>query len=291
MIYEVRHKTCYRYSEPASLSQNELYLYPRSTPVQSVISRHLEISPDPDYLRGRYDYYGNQVNEFMVQQTHNELTILAQSKVETSPSPSPDPAATPDWESVADRIRNRKTVEDLNACQFLYESPMVTMKGEVLDYARLSFWHGATVLQGALDLTRRIHSEFTYEKGATTVDTPVQDVLRDKRGVCQDFAHLQIACLRSIGLAARYVSGYLETNPAPGQEKMIGADGSHAWLSIYIPDIGWVDLDPTNNLIPAGRHITVAWGRDYGDVTPVRGIVMGGGTHTMLVTVDVMPSV
>ena len=165
----------------------------------------------------------------------------------------------------------------------------ITINPGTMAYAQTSFTQGIPVLAGALDLIRRIFTEFTYDKSATTVDTSVDQVLANHKGVCQDFAHFAISCLRALGMAARYVSGYLNTVSPPGEPKLIGADASHAWISLFIPDTGWVDLDPTNNLIPGDNHITLAWGRDYGDVTPVKGVVMGGGVHTLSVMVDVKP--
>ena len=199
----------------------------------------------------------------------------------------PEPSLTPPWETVAGRLAAPAQPMDLDACQFVYASPLVTISPAAGDFARPSFPPGVPVLAGALQLMKRIFTEFTYDKSATSIDTAVDQVLAARRGVCQDFAHLMISGLRSLGLAARYVSGYLETKPPPGKPKLIGADASHAWVSLYVPAAGWVDLDPTNNLMPGENHITTAWGRDYGDVTPVKGVVMGGGIHTLSVSVDV----
>jgi transglutaminase-like putative cysteine protease len=213
--------------------------------------------------------------------------MTAACLVETSRPAMPEPARTPAWETVAQQLAAPARPAVLDACQFLFPSPLVTVGPAAAAYARPSFAPGRPVLDCALDLIRRIHTEYSYDKSATTIDTPVEQVLADRKGVCQDFAHLAISCLRALGLAARYVSGYLETLPPPGKPKLEGADASHAWVSLFIPDSGWVDLDPTNNLIPGESHITLAWGRDYGDVTPVKGVVMGGGAHTLSVTVDV----
>jgi transglutaminase-like putative cysteine protease len=287
MKYRIVHKTDYRYSEPASLSQNELFLLPRQTATQSVLDSRLDIDPDPQYLHRRTDYFGNQVQIFMVQQPHSALTMTAASTVETTRAATPDPDHTPSWETVARQLAAPAQPAHLDACQFVFPSPLITAGPGVADYARPSFAPGSPVLACALGLIRRIYTDFTYDKSATTIDTPVDQILKDRKGVCQDFAHLAVGCLRAQGLAARYVSGYLETHPPPGKPKLAGADASHAWISLFIPDAGWVDLDPTNNLIPGEAHITLAWGRDYGDVTPVKGVVMGGGVHTLTVTVDV----
>jgi len=287
MKYHISHKTTYRYSEPASLSQNELFLNPRETVTQHVVESRLAIMPEPQYLNSRVDFFGNIAKVFMVQQPHKELVITATSMVETSPPVIPLPAGTPPWEAVARRLKIHDQPAELEAYQYVFASPLITVNPAVRDYARLSFAPDTPVLAGAVDLMRRIFTEFSYDKSATTVDTSVDQVLTSRKGVCQDFAHVAISCLRALGLAARYISGYLKTSPPPGKPKLIGADASHAWISIFVPDAGWVDLDPTNNLIPGDTHITIAWGRDYGDVTPVKGVIMGGGSHTLSVVVNV----
>lgn len=287
MRYRVVHKTDYRYSEPASLSHNELYLVPRETGTQRLLQNRLVIAPQPEYLRQRTDYFGNAAHVFMVQHPHEELLMTAESMVETFRPITPPADTTVPWESVVRRLAVHTRPDELEAFQFIFPSPLVTLPQGIKTYTEPSFPPGKPVLAGALDLMQRIYTEFAYDKSATTVDTPVDQVLADSKGVCQDFAHLAISGLRSLGLAARYVSGYLETQPPPGKPKLIGADASHAWLSVFVPDAGWVDLDPTNNLIPGEHHITLAWGRDYGDVTPVKGVVMGGGVHRLSVMVDV----
>ena len=287
MKYRITHTTAYQYSEPASLSQNELFLTPRESVSQQLVESRLEVEPEPQYLHRRVDYFGNLAHVFMVEQPHTRLSLTATSVVRTSVPATPDPTTTPAWETVVLRLAERIGPHDLEACQLAFPSPMITVSEAIEHYARQSFPPGQAVLTGALDLIGRMFTEFTYDKDASTVDTPVEEVLTVKRGVCQDFSHLAIACLRSLGLAARYVSGYLETLPPPGKPKLVGADASHAWISLYVPDWGWVDLDPTNNLIPGESHITLAWGRDYSDVAPVKGVVMGGGVHALSVVVDV----
>lgn len=287
MIYRVTHNTGYKYSSPASLSQNELFLFPRDTPSQQVLDRQLVIVPKPQYLHTRTDYFGNTAHVFMVQHPHNELAISVSSLVRTSRPLSPVPETTLPWEKVVERLASHPTISDLDAQQFVFASPLVTIFSEALNYAAPSFMPGTPVLAGAADLVRRIFTEFSYDKSASNVETTVHHVLRNRRGVCQDFALVALSCLRSLGLAARYVSGYLETLPPPGKVKLVGSDASHAWISVYVPDFGWVDLDPTNNLIANETYITVAWGRDYGDVSPVKGVVMGGGIHELSVMVDV----
>ena len=287
MKYQIVHKTTYSYSEPASLSQNELFLHPRETIWQRVIKSDLEIFPQPQYFNERTDYFGNIGQVFMVQHPHNELQMTTSSIVETSSPVTPVPESTFAWEKTVERLACHEQPVELDAYQYIFASPLLKLTPSVNDYAKPSFPPGTPVLAGALDLIRRIFSEFTYDKSATNVDTPLEQVLTNRKGVCQDFAHIAISCLRSLGLAARYVSGYLETLPPKGKPKLIGADASHAWISVFIPDVGWVDLDPTNNLLSGEKHITLAWGRDYGDVTPVKGVVMGGGIHTLDVRVDV----
>lgn len=288
MKYKIIHNTTYEYTEQAALSQNHLCLFPRATARQAIEASDMFITPQPSTLDLRTDYFGNHIHHFMVQQPHRKLEIISESILQTSVWDLPDPTSTPTWENVRDLIHEHHSSEDLDACNYLFSSPFIAPSLPFAEYAEISFYPRRPVLEAALDLTERIYREFTYEKNATIIGTPLEDVLKNKKGVCQDFAHLQIACLRSIGLAARYVSGYLETIPPPGETRMIGADASHAWLSVYIPGFGWVDLDPTNNMIPGEQHITVAWGRDYGDVTPVKGVIWGGGSHKLLVAVDVI---
>lgn len=287
MIYRVTHRTGYKYSLPASLSQNELFLFPRNTPSQEVLESQLVITPKPQYLHTRTDYFGNTAHVFMVQHPHNELAIWVSSLVKTTKPVTPSPDTTMSWEKVVERLASHPAPEDLEAQQFVFESPLVSLSSEALRYVSLSFVPGTPVLTGAADLVSRIYTEFTYDRSASNVETTVNHVLMNRKGVCQDFALVAISCLRSLGLAARYVSGYLETLPPPGKPKLVGSDASHAWISVFIPDCGWVDLDPTNNLIANETYITVAWGRDYGDVSPVKGVVMGGGIHALSVLVDV----
>lgn len=286
MKYSIVHKTAYHYSEPASLSQNELFLQPRETGTQRVIQSGLIIVPEPQYLHHRTDYFGNNVHIFMVQQPHDALTMTATSIVETTSPVAPDPEHTAPWETVVQKLTLHEHPVMLENYQYAFASPMITVNAAAMTYAQPSFPRGVPVLKGAVDLMARIFADFEYDKSATNVDTSVDQVLASRKGVCQDFAHLAISCLRTLGLAARYVSGYLETSPPPGKAKLIGADASHAWVSLFVPEAGWVDLDPTNNLIVGESHVTLAWGRDYGDVTPVKGVVMGGGEHRLSVMVD-----
>jgi len=287
MRYKILHKTGYNYSAPASLSQNELLLQPRLTVFQNIVESDISITPEPQYRHRRTDYFGNTVDVFMIQHPHHELEVVANSIVDTVPRVMLDADRTVAWEEAAACLAARRSPADLEASQFVFASPMVTLGAGALSYAVTSFPPGKPILAATGDLMRRIFSEFIYDKSASNVDTTVEVALSNRKGVCQDFAHVAISCLRTLGLAARYVSGYIETIPPPGKPKLFGADASHAWVSVFVPGSGWVDFDPTNNQMVNERYITLAWGRDYGDIAPVKGVVMGGGTHRLSVTVDV----
>lgn len=289
MLYNVRHTTTYFYSDPVSLCQNQLRVKPRKTPGQTRRESQIEIFPEPVLSREWFDAFGNVVMYVSIEQPHQQLTVTSRSVIESHPVTPPHPAETPAWEEARERLAHPGSPKDLAAVEFCYESPFIRFLEEAWEYGAPSFSPGRPILEAALDLTARIHTDFKYVPSSTAITTTTAEVFRQRCGVCQDFAHLQITVLRQLGLAARYVSGYLLTDPPPGKPKMIGADASHAWLSVFIPDWGWVDLDPTNNVIPNGRHVTVAWGRDYSDVSPIKGVYVGGGKHTMHVAVDVSP--
>lgn len=290
MKYRVRHTTTYRYSEPASLGHNEAHLAPRDFTGQHCIYHRLTIDPPPTAQRNRRDYFGNRVEYFTLEEEHRQVSVTAESEVELSPRPVPAADATPAWEDVVRSLAAPGDAGLVAASQFVYDSPYARHDDALAEYAAVSFTPSRPVLEAALELTMRIYREFRYDPTATQVNTPVAEVFRKRRGVCQDFAHLEIACLRSLGLAARYVSGYLLTDPPPGQPKLVGADASHAWVSVFCGGAGWVDLDPTNNQIPALRHVTIGWARDYGDICPIKGVFLGGGQHSMAVAVDVAPA-
>lgn len=289
MKYKVTHTTIYNYTEPVPVCHNEVHLTPRNHRRQTCLAHRLRIRPDPALHSARVDYYGNHAGYFSIQDEHDRLAVTAHSQVQVVAPEVPDPAATPAWEEVRDRFALGQPPWWLEARQFVYASPHAPLADELRAYAVPSFPAGQSWLAGVLDLTARIFKEFKYDSTATTVNTPVVQVLHDRRGVCQDFAHLQIACLRSLGLPARYVSGYLLTAPPPGQQRLVGADASHAWLSAFCPEVGWIDFDPTNNQLPSTSHVTLAWGRDYSDVCPIKGVLIGGGQHRMRVAVDVVP--
>ncbi len=290
MKYRVQHVTTYLYSEMVSLCHNEIHLAPRNYTQQTCHYSHLKISPQPSAISERRDYFGNTAAYFGISERHQKLEIAAESKVDVLAANTPAASLTPAWEDVREMLSGKDAPRHLEAAQFLHESHYIKSNDAIAAYARESFPHARPILEGALDLTRRhIHTDFIYDSKATDLTTSVAQVFHLRRGVCQDFAHLQIACLRSLGLAARYVSGYLLTMPAPGKARLVGADASHAWLAIYCPGFGWIDLDPTNNVVPSDKHVLVAWGRDYSDVCPIKGVILGGGQHTITVSVDVAP--
>lgn len=288
--YKITHTTTYTYGEPVLVCQNELRLTPRDSRLQMCRQHRLIIKPHPAVSGRRLDYFGNLLNYFSIEESHRRLAVTATSRVEIRPPDLPDPAQTIPWELMRDGLPRDLSRPGLEAIQFRVNSPGAAATPALRDYASASFPAGRPILEAALDLTGRIHREFKYDPTATTVSSPLHEVFQLRRGVCQDFAHVEIGCLRSLGLPARYVSGYLRTLPPPGRPRLVGADASHAWLSVYCGDAGWIDLDPTNNVLPTTDHITVAWGRDYHDVCPIKGVFVGGGQHMMSVSVDVMPA-
>lgn len=287
--YAIKHVTTYTYTEPVSLCQNVSHLAIRPHDRQRAEATTLAITPEPAVIEERVDYFGNPVHYFTVQEPHRELTVEASFEVGVELQAAIDPGVTPVWETVRDCLPHDRSPDWLDAYQFVFDSRFAGAELPYAAYAASSFPTGRPILEGALHLAHRVHTEFTYDAKATTVATPVAEVFENRRGVCQDFAHLLLACFRSLGLAARYVSGYLATVPPPGQTRLVGADAGHAWVSIFCGDAGWVDLDPTNDVIPDDRHVLVAWGRDYEDVSPLKGVILGGGKHTVKVAVDVIP--
>ncbi|MBI1173688.1 MAG: transglutaminase family protein [Sideroxydans sp.] len=288
MRYRVIHKTEYVYSEFVGLSYNEARLLPRNTGTQHCQRTQLQIEPLPTDYREREDFFGNRVAYFSLREPHQRFVVTASSEVEIMPQGRQlNLSCGTDWEAVQLSLHQAHDPQTLDARQYALSSPFVAANTELANYAQTSFPPGRPLLEAVHDLMGRIHRDFTYDPGFTDLATPLATVLAHRRGVCQDFAHLAIGCLRAQGLAARYVSGYLETLPPPGAAKLVGADASHAWFSVYIPELGWVDFDPTNNQIPVDQHIVVAWGRDYGDVTPLKGVIFGGGEHELIVSVDV----
>jgi len=285
-LYRVVHTTRYRYSEPVSGAHNEARLVPRESPMQRCTARRVTIPPGPHAYRERTDFFGNPTAYFAIQEPHDALTVTVTSRVSIAAPDVTTDAGEP-WDTVRERLMIEPDVDGRDARPFILESRLVRPTAELRAYAAGSFTPGRPVLDAAHDLMHRIHEEFTYEQGFTTVATPLTDVLRDRRGVCQDFAHVAVGCIRSVGLPARYVSGYIETIAPPGKKKLVGADASHAWFSIWTPHAGWVDFDPTNDQRVGDRHVTLSWGRDFADVTPLKGVVFGTGTHELDVSVDV----
>jgi transglutaminase-like putative cysteine protease len=285
-FYRVVHTTTYAYAALVEQSYNEAHLRPRQTDHQLCIEHSLDIDPAPSTRFESVDPFGNSVATFVVQGGFERMSVTATSEVRVS-SPPPPPAGPP-WESVRTllEIDRQTSARDARRCRA--PSRLIPTSNSLADYARGSFEAGRPLVESVMDLTARIYREFHYEPGFTSISTPLHEVLEQRRGVCQDFAHLMIGCIRSLGLAARYVSGYIETFPPPGQERLVGADASHAWASVYLPGWGWVDVDPTNDQFVAESYITTAWGRDYWDVSPLRGSVEGGGgSHHLDVAVDV----
>ncbi len=286
--YSVRHQTRYLYTDQVAISYNRVHCQPRPCPWQTFAQAGLAIDPEPAYLARQTDFFGNPVTFFTVQEPHEDLSVTVLFEAVVSPR-TYGPLSL-GWEEVAGLLTRPRDGEGLEASQFRFPSAWVEVSEPLRRFAARSFPAGRSVFDGARDLCHRIYSEFTFDAEATTIATPVQDVLDSKRGVCQDFAHLFIGAMRSMGLAARYVSGYILTMPPPGQERLQGADASHAWVSVWAPPLGWVDLDPTNDLVVSDQHVTLAWGRDFHDVSPMRGVVLGGGAQVVKVGVDVVPA-
>jgi transglutaminase-like putative cysteine protease len=290
MTYQISHRTLYSYDAPVTVAHYIARLEPRSLASQSCPWHEIHIRPEPACRApGRTDAFGNLSVYFEIEGTHEQLEVVARSYVRITPNPLPDPASTPPWESVRDACRSDSWNADSAAAEFVWPSPLIPILTEFADFATPSFPPSQPILLAVQDLNARLFKSFKFDPDATDAATPVLESFKRRRGVCQDFAHVMIACLRAIGIPARYVSGYLETIPPPGKPKLQGADASHAWVSIWCGEsAGWIDADPTNNLLPSDQHITVAWGRDFSDVSPLTGVSIGAGRQTLAVAVDVM---
>jgi transglutaminase-like putative cysteine protease len=293
MVFSLIHKTSYKYDNTVSYCHNLAILKPRNFKGQELLDYHLEITPKPTTFKENIDFFGNTVFHFSIENQLKELTVTATSKVKRIYEEQNDiktsTCKTITLEEAQKKLK-KITPEIIDAKQFLLDSTFVkNISAEIKDYARISFNKERSVFEAANDLMKRIFTDFTFDPSFSTVATPIDEVMREKKGVCQDFAQVAIACIRSIGLPAKYVSGYIETLPPPGKEKLIGTDASHAWFSVFIPDFGWVDFDPTNNQIPKNQHIVTAYGRDYYDVPPLKGVIYGSGKSTMNVAVDIRP--
>jgi transglutaminase-like putative cysteine protease len=289
MIYNILHRTTYKYKYPVSVGDHVACLKPRSFANNQLLQNEMQIAPAPRTITERVDYFGNVLCFFTVQEPHKELVVESRSKVKIGADESRDTFASLPWEDSTQRLALDYRREALEAFQFQFESPRIRIKPEFAEYALASFTPARPMREALWDLTTRIYRDFRFDSKSTNVRTTVEEVFKKRRGVCQDFAHVQIACLRSINVAARYVSGYLRTYPPPGKPRLVGADASHAWVSAYCRGLGWLDMDPTNNVAPSDGHVTLAWGRDYSDVSPLRGLILGGGHHTLDVAVDMEP--
>jgi len=290
VTFEVTHRTTYAYRADVTTGYSLARLTPRATPTQTCTAADVRIEPAPSDRRDRVDHFGNRTTWFAVQEPHRRLEVTATSTIVVRQAPpSPEQLDTPGPDEIRQRLSTGRSAAALEARGFVLESPMLPLTPTVRRYAADAFPPSRSVLDSSIELMHRIHHDIRYTPGATTIHTTPDEVLGQGRGVCQDLAHLLVACVRAQGLAARYVSGYLETQPPPGQERLVGVDASHAWASVFVPDHGWVDLDPTNDVCPTGRHLTLAWGRDFSDVTPLKGVVVSTGAgHDLAVAVDVV---
>lgn len=290
MKYRVTHITQYEYSAPVTLCYNIAHLLPGNTPLQRCHQQRISVTPEPVYQKQGQDYFGNGTLYFSIQEPHQKLTIEVVTEL--------------DRHSVSDlhvlrqcpltcgelrqQLKQANDTELRLVSEFCLNSPLIKRSAALVTLTESLFEDDQPVIEAVWRLTEKIFDEFTFDPTATTVTTPTDQVVRDKRGVCQDFAHVAIACLRSVGLPARYISGYIETLPPPGKEKLVGADASHAWFAVFVPGVGWIEFDPTNNVMPGEQHIVTAWGRDYSDVTPLQGVIFeGGDSNTLTVSVDV----
>ena len=289
MKYKVLHRTTYRYHSDVGYSRLVAHLEPRAPARQWPLAFEVNVSPEPVQSVERSDFFGNATSWFTIDEPHAILDIFAESRVALDPSEAPVPEASVGWEAARAAFESPADPETLDALQYTFDTPLTATDDDVVAYARRSFPRGQPLLACVLELNARIHADFAFDKEATNTRTTVKDAFELRAGVCQDLAHVGLASVRAMGLAARYVSGYLLTHPPPGRDRLLGADASHAWFSVWIPPFGWVDFDPTNNMLPSSEHITVAWGRDYGDVAPIHGIITGGSEHDVEVAVDVTP--
>jgi transglutaminase-like putative cysteine protease len=288
MRYKIRHITEYQYQEMVSIGHNRLCLVPLNYNGQQCISSNIKISPTPDELVYQTDFFGNTLLFISIYKDHDQLEIISESLVDIESRANAEHAFKSPiaWMDVKDQVAIHSDVY-ADVMQYTLPSIHVPTSEAIRNFAIDCFPKDATLWNGCQSLMQKIYSSLDFTPGFTTVNTPVESVLSSRKGVCQDFAHLMIACLRNLGLPARYVSGYIETVPPPGKEKLVGSDASHAWVSVYFPEIGWVEFDPTNNLLPSHHHMTVAVGRDYFDVAPIKGIIFSSGQQQIVVKVDV----
>jgi transglutaminase-like putative cysteine protease len=285
MLYSVEHTTKYKYNEQVSLCHNITALTPRNTDQQICKASNMIISPLPDILEEHTDFFGNKLYYFVVEQEHEELTVTVKSQIEKLTIPQPL-HSNQSWESVRDLLY-ASTGEYINEKQFTLPTAITAATAEIKNYAAFSFTAGKSLFDAVYHLINRIYIDFRFTPGFTTISTPLSDVMKERKGVCQDFAHLAISCIHSMGLPVRYVSGYLETLAPAGKEKLSGVDASHAWIAVFIPGMDWVDFDPTNNQLASEQYISIGWGRDYFDIIPLKGVIMSSSSHELSVSVDV----
>jgi transglutaminase-like putative cysteine protease len=285
--YAVQHQTRYGYGAPVDLGLHVVWLTPLSSARQTLVAHRLTVQPEPAVRSAFTDHFGNIVHRLSVETTHDRFAVSLDATVEIA-APVPLADDGPPWETIRERTDGDGFPTHPSVSEFAYPSPLAPADMGATSYAARSFWSGRPVVAALRDLTGRIHRDFTYAPQQTDITTTVTQILRQRRGVCQDFSHVMIAGLRGLGLPARYVSGYILTRPPPGAAPRIGADASHAWASVWCGDeIGWIDCDPTNDLLVTDEHVVVAYGRDFSDVTPLRGVILGGGSHTLDVAVTV----
>jgi transglutaminase-like putative cysteine protease len=287
--YLVRHRTAYHYRSDVAYSRLIAHLVPRRTARQRSQSVDVTVEPRPATQFERTDFFGNVTSWYTIDEPHDTLVVLAESRVEIDRIPDYAAGESATWESARALFAYPTDATALEALQYTFDTPLTATDEDVVAFARASFKRARPLFEAVLELNTRIYAGFRFDAKATNTRTTVKDAFALRAGVCQDLAHVGIACVRSMGLAARYVSGYLLTQPPPGRERLIGADASHAWFSVWVPPFGWVDFDPTNNMLPSSEHITVGWGRDYADVAPIHGIITGGGENEVDVAVDVIP--
>jgi len=286
VIWRLRHRTTYRYAEPVDIASHQLHLLPRELPHQRVLRSRLRCLPEPARVAEALDHFGNRTTWLFLEQPHSVFEVVAESEVEVAFPPPPPATETPPWEAVV--LAARQVPE---AAEFTFPSPLLPEDDGARDYVARSFPPGRPILAGLLDLNARIRREFSFRPGATNTETSVAEVLARRAGVCQDFTHLVLCGLRGLGLPARYVSGYIRTHPPPGEAPRPGSDQSHAWIGAWMgARHGWVDLDPTNNLVVGDEHVVLGWGRDFRDVSPLYGIILGGGRHSLEVGVELTPA-
>lgn len=289
MRLKVSHLTSYHYASAVSFSQHVLRLEPRPSVRQDVHHYALTVEPSPTRLSNQSDFFGNSVNLMTLSEPHEALRVQATSEVETRAASMPADESSEPWEFIRDRCQAVETDFAFEASRYCYASRRTRANDAIEHYARQSFPAGRPALEAAVELSHRIHTDFAYAPGATTASTSVSEAFVKRQGVCQDFTHVMLAGLRALHLPGRYVSGYLLTRPPKGAPRLVGADASHAWVSVWLSELGWVDIDPTNDLLPGEKHVAVAWGRDFSDVSPMAGVVIGGGEHQLDVAVDVAP--